>query len=318
MPQVQRKTIFITGASGYIGSKITELAITDGFIVRGLSRSEKNDDKLRAIGAEPVRGSIDSFDVLTVESANADIVIHLVDTWMAHFNEDYSAVVKDNNLAIDAITKGIQGTMKPLIVASGSAIVRPDPEHNETDETSPLNIDGINRRYESEQYALDQESKGVRVYSIRLAPYVYGHGGSGIALFMQLALQRGTSVYVGDGSRRTSTVHVNNAAHLFLLVAKQTPASSIYNCTSDDYVRVGDLAKAMAEALGIPVKSVTEEEAIAQLGPALGKFISLENIASSAKAKRDLGWKPKEVGVLEDIAVGSYVAVAESLKSSSS
>ncbi|KAJ4865697.1 NAD dependent epimerase/dehydratase family domain-containing protein [Trichoderma breve] len=298
MPQVQRKTIFITGASGYIGSKITELVIADGFIVRGLSRSEKNDDKLRAIGAEPVRGSIDSFDVLTVESANADIVIHLVDTWIAHFNEDYSAVVRDNNLAIDAIVKGIQGTMKPLIVASGSAIVKPDPEHNETDETSPLNIDGINRRYESEQYALDQESKGVRVYSIRLAPYVYGHGGSGIALFMQLALQRGTSVYVGDGLRRTSTVHVNDAAHLFLLV--------------------GDLAKAMAEALGIPVKSVTEEEAIAQLGPALGKFISLENIASSAKAVRELGWKTKEVGVLEDIAAGSYVAVAESLKSSSS
>ncbi|KAL6796412.1 putative NAD dependent epimerase/dehydratase [Trichoderma sp. SZMC 28013] len=314
----QSKIIFITGASGYIGSKITELAIADGFIVRGLSRSAKNDDKLRAIGAEPVRGSIDSFDVLTVESANADIVMHLVDTWGAHFNEDYSAVVRDNNLAIDAIVKGIQGTMKPLIVASGSAIVKPDLEHNETDEMSPLNIDGINRRYECEQYALNQENKGVRVYSIRLAPYVYGHGGSGIALFMHRALQRGTSLYVGDGSRRTSAVHVNDAAHLFLLVAKQAPPSSIYNCTSDNYVTVGDLAKAMAEALGIPAKSVTEEEAVAQLGPVFGKFISLENIASSAKAVRELGWKAKEVGVLEDIAVGSYVAVAESLKSGSS
>ncbi|KAH0531152.1 hypothetical protein TsFJ059_000020 [Trichoderma semiorbis] len=318
MTQVQRKTIFITGASGYIGSKITELAIADGFIVRGLSRSAKNDDKLRAIGAEPVRGSIASFDVLTVESAKADIVMHLVDTWRARFNEDYSAVVRDHNLAIDAFVKGIQGTMKPLIIASGSAVVKPDPEHNETDETSPINTEGINRRYQCEQYALDQESKGVRVYSIRLAPYVYGHGGSGIAVFMRLALQRGTSVYVGDGSRRTSTVHVNDAAHLFMLVAKQTPASSIYNCTSDDYVTVGDLAKGMAEALGIPVQSVTEEEAIAQLGPFLGKFISLENIASSAKAVRELGWKPKEAGILEDIAAGSYVVVAESLKSGSS
>ncbi|PNP42053.1 hypothetical protein THARTR1_11200 [Trichoderma harzianum] len=314
----QSKVLFITGASGYIGSKITELAIADGYIVRGLSRSTKNDDKLRDIGAEPVRGSIDSFELLTVESAKADIVMHLVDTWGAHFNEDYSAVVRDNNLAIDAIVKGIQGTTKTLIVASGSAIVKPDPEHNETDEASPLNIDGINRRYECEQYALDQESKGIRVYSIRLAPYVYGHGGSGIALFMHLALQRGTSVYVGDGSRRTSTVHVNDAARLFLLVAKQAPPSSIYNCTSDNYVTVGDLAKAMAEALGLPVKSMAEEEAIAQLGPVFGKFISLENIASSAKAVRELGWKPKEVGVLEDMAVGSYVAVAESLKSGSS
>ncbi|KAL7916903.1 putative NAD dependent epimerase/dehydratase [Trichoderma velutinum] len=318
MPQVQSKIIFITGAAGYIGSKITELAIADGYTVRGLSRSEKNDDKLRAIGAEPVRGSIDSFDVLTAESAKADIIMHLVDTWGAHFTEDYSAVVRDNNLAIDAIVKGIHGTMKPLIVASGSAIIEPDPEHKETDETSPINMNGINRRHECEQYALDQESKGVRAYSIRLAPYVYGHGASGVGLHMHRAMKRGTAIYVGDGSRRTSTVHVNDAARLFLLVAKQVPASSIYNCTSENYVKISDLAEAMGKALGIPTKALTDEEAIEQLGPIIGRFLGIENIASSAKAARELGWKTKEIGVLEDIAVGSYVAVAESLKSGSS
>lgn len=160
--------------------------------------------------------------------------------------------------------------------------------------------------------------KGVPVCAVRLAPYVYGRGGGRVQRFMQMAAGNGEVIYVDDGATHTSTVHVGDAARLFLLATKDAKSGDIFNATSSTDVTARQLAEAMGEALDLPVRSRTFAEMAAKTGKFLPSFLRAENRASSATSIRELGWQPREQGILEDIRKGSHQVVAEELRKSAS
>ncbi|KAG7009723.1 hypothetical protein G7Y79_00002g008380 [Physcia stellaris] len=316
--QTQQKRAFVTGGSGYVGSVVTEHAIAEGYRVYALSRTETSDKAISELGAEPVRGDLSSLDVLRDQSSKADVVFHIASAYGFGLTE-FETPKRIDMAAVKAIADGLEGTNKPLVITSGTLAVTPDPNGVETDETSPLadSASLISSRLEVEAYGIGLASRSIRVTGIRLAPYVYGRGGSGVKLFMGMSLKSGAITYVDGGKNHTTIVHVDDAAKLYLLAAQKGKAGELFNGSSATDVTVGQIFGAMAEILGMPVRDLAHDDAKAQLGDTLAWFLSAENRASGAKARRDLGWEPKEVGILEDIRQGSYLAVAKGLRQQS-
>ena len=304
--------MFMTGASGYIGSVVVEQAVPKGYQVYALSRSEASDEKIKAQGAVPIRGDLKSYDVLREQSAQADIVLHLADAFAGNFGMDYAEVVRVDNAAVDAIGAGLEGSNKPFVTTSGTLVV--EPTGGETTEESSLWDRPINDRISSEQHALKLVNKGIRVSAIRLAPFVYGRGGSGVRLFMMMFANGGEVFYVSDGDVKTSAVHIDDAAALFLKKKEKANAGDIFNAASINEVTFRELAEAIGSILDLPVKSFSYGDTVSKFGEFLARFLNSENRASGAKAKRQLGWDPKGLGIIEDIKTGAYVDVAEGLK----
>lgn len=304
--------IFMTGASGYIGSVVVEQAIPKGYQIYALSRSEATDEKIKAQDAVPIRGDLKSYDVLREQSAQADIVLHLADAYAGNFGMDYTGVVRIDNAAVDAIGAGLEGSNKPLVITSGTLVV--GPTGGETTEESALWDKPLNDRISSEQHALKLVNKGIKVSSVRLSPFVYGRGASGVRLFMMMFANGGEVFYVNDGDVKTSAVHVDDAAALFILAAKKANAGDIFNATSINDVTTRELSEAMGSILDLPVKSFSYDDTVSKFGEFLARFLNAENQPSGAKAKSQLGWDPKGLSIIDDIKIGSYVAVAEGLK----
>lgn len=320
-----RPRIFITGATGYIGLVVTSHALSAGYTVHGLSRTFSGDTKLLSLGpgATPIRGDLTTLDVLRRESAAADIVIHLA--YIHDWTMDYDEILRIDAAAVDALAEPLQGTGKPLVITSGSALAEPDPEGNETSEDAPITTNEfpLLKRIRSERHALSFAEKGVRVSAVRLPPYVYGRGGGTgfVVLLMQTALKIGESLYVDDGRVRTSDVHVDNVARLYLLVAERArkegkeEAGEIFNGTGSTTTTTRELAEAIGAVLGLPVRSVSRDEAEEKWGKFLATIFNYENRASNRKAVERLGWEPREVDLITDIREGSFVEVAERLRS---
>ncbi|KAH8596442.1 hypothetical protein B0O99DRAFT_116756 [Bisporella sp. PMI_857] len=311
---VAQKTIFITGATGYIGSVITEFAIADGYAVRGLSRSESGDAKLKALGAAPVRGDLTSLDVIRDESAKADFVLHLATAYVLGQTPSYEDVIDIDSAALDAIAEALEGTDKALVVTSGTLSALPHPDGEETTESSPRNSSPINTRGKVEDKALTLVSRGIRVISIRLAPYVYGRGGSGVKLFMDMGAKNGSIVTVESGKSKTTIVHVDDAARLYLLAAEKGKAGETFNASGGTDVTQGQIAEAIAKEIGVQVKNITVAVAKEQMGEVFAFFLNAENRASGKKAQVELGWQPKGSGILDEITTGSYQGVVKELR----
>ena len=309
----QRGRLLITGASGYVGSVITALAIAEGYSVYGLSRSEDSDAKLTSLGAKPVRGDLTSLDVLRHESTQADAVIHLATAYQIGHGT-YEEVMPIDLAAVDALADGLAGTNKPLVVTSGTLSAAADPKGGETTESSPPEQHPINTRMKVETHSLDLASKGIRVTAIRLAPYVYGRGGSGVKLFMGMSAQAGSVTCVEGGKNYTTTVHVDDAARLFLLAVQKGKAGELYNASGSTDVTARQVFDAIAAAIRVPVRDITYEDALAVMGETFAWFLKAQNRASGVKAAKELGWRPKEVSILDEINKGSYQAVAEAVR----
>ena len=273
--------IFITGASGYIGTVLTCLAISQHHTVHTLSRSETSDAKLSSLGATPVRGDLTTHDILTREAAAADITINIADAIAGRLGQISDSERKEtNNAAVSALARGIEGTEKKLVLTSGSLFTAADPNGAETNEDSPgWTNSPFGHGLESLFPTL--KSQGLNANVVRLAPWVYGRGGSGVRLFMNGAAKTGTMTYIDDGGKCTTTVHVEDAARLYLLVALNAPAGEIYNATSETDVTFRQLAEAMGKILGVPVRSQSYEVMESKAGVVLTRFLSLENRASS-------------------------------------
>lgn len=308
-------TLFITGASGYIGSIVTSRAINAGHTVHALSRTPSSDTYLSSLGAVPVRGDLSTHDVLTREASRADVVINLADSIAGRIGEiTHEERFRINEEAVRALAKGVEGWKRKLILTSGTLFTGADPNGLETDETAPP--------WENSPFGTGMEGsykglkdRGINVNVVRLAPWVYGRGGSGVKLFMQGAAMTGNVGYVGDGNKRTTTIHVDDAARLYLLVAQRAPAGEIYNATSETDVTFKSLAQAMGEVMGVPVVKQKYEDVEEKTGELLANFLCSENRASSGKARRELGWTIEaERGILKEIVGGSYVELAEELK----
>ncbi|KAH7417998.1 putative NAD dependent epimerase/dehydratase [Cadophora sp. MPI-SDFR-AT-0126] len=304
--------LFVTGATGYVGGAVTEQAIAQGHTVHGLSRNGAGDTKLKALGATPVRGDLKSLDILRQQAAEADAVCHLA--YIHDFTANYEDILAIDAAAVDALAEPLRGTNKPLVITSGTLVTEPDPKGGETDETSPPLKNPIVDRLRSEKHALGKAIEGVRVSAIRLTPYVHGRGASGfIPMLLDHAAKSGESIYIDDGATHTSGVNVDDAAAMYLLAVEKSKPGDVWNCCEDKSVSIKDLAGAVGEVMKVHLKSITVEEATKRGGHLLALILTLANRPSNKKAKRELGWEPKRLDILQDVRAGSYTGLAKKL-----
>ena len=217
--------------------------------------------------------------------------------------------------AVDAMARALVGTSKPFVVSSGTSVSLPHPSGDETDEDSALLQDSLLIRIQSEEHARSWTGKGVDVRVVRLPPYVHGNGGKGFLLtLMRMAHEAGEAIVVDGGKNRTSAVHVEDAAELYLLVAEKGRKGDVFNATAETDVSLREMAEAIAQVLHVQVKNMSRDEVERRWDPFLTAFVCHVNRASNRKARERLAWVPKGLGLIEDVEIGSYREVAEKMR----
>lgn len=289
--------VFITGGSGHVGSAVTNELIAHGHQVTGLARSDAAAAKLEAAGASVLRGELGDLDVLTRGAREADAVIHC---GFVHDFSNFAASVETDRIAIETLGAALKGTDKPLIVTAGLAGIAPGRIATEEDELAPV-IPRV-----SEPTALKLASGGVKAMVVRLPPSTHGDNDHGfVAALIQFARNAGAAAYVGEGSNRWSAGHVLDAARVYRLALEKGAAGARYHVVGDEGIPVREIAETIGTRLGLPVKSVTEEEAGTYLSW-LAPFFQLDIAASAELTRRRLGWEPREKGLLADMEQGTY------------
>lgn len=306
--------IFITGASGYVGSVVVEKALERGHTVTGLARSEASAKKLEKMGVKPLRADLTDTTALTEQAKKSDAVLHL--GFVHEFDRPYEELLAIDIAAIKAFGAGFKGTNKALVTTSGTGVIAPD-DGQETTEESPLQKD--NPRVRAETATTELAKDGVRAMVIRLSPYVFGRGGSYfLPALIHGAAKAKFAPYIGDGSVMTTTADVDSAAELYILAMEKGQAGSVYNCSTETDVRLKDLAEGVAESLDIPTQSVDFKTMSELVGPFTAAFGHTENRASSAKARKELDWQPSpKFNMIDDVKKGSYQPMVASLKKES-
>jgi len=305
--------LFITGASGYVGSVLTEKAVKAGHEVIGLARSQASADKIEKLGGKALRGTLQDLDLLSKTAATADAVLHL--GFVHEFDRPYPELLAIDIASIEALATPLKGTNKVLITTSGTSVVTPI-EGQETTEDSPVAPQHEQLRVRSEKATLEFAKHGVRAIVIRLAAFVYGRGGSYfVPITIQAAAKHGFVPYFGDGQHMLTAADVDDAAELYLKALEHGKAGELFNCSTETTVRFKDFAETIGRALSIPTKSVDAKTLDSLVGPFVGMMSSSESRASSAKAHKELGWKPSpRYGLLDDIEKGSYQPMVQQLR----
>ncbi|MFH5181893.1 SDR family oxidoreductase [Paenibacillus sp. TAB 01] len=289
--------IFVTGATGFIGSAVVQELLAAGHQAVGLARSDQAAAALKSAGADVHRGALDDLDSLQKGAAAADGVIHLA---FVHDFLNFAAAAETDRQAIEAIGAALQGSGKPLVVTSGTMML---PQGRlGTEEDAPL----ATTPRQSESAALALVERGVRSSVVRLAPSVHGPGDHGfVPQLIRIARDKGVSACIGDGSNRWPAVHRLDAARLFRLAVEAAPAGSRLHGISDEGVPFRDIAGVIGRHLNLPVVSVSREDAAAHFGWLSG-FAAADNPASSAKTQQLLGWKPVHSALIPDLEEGHY------------
>lgn len=306
--------VFVTGATGFVGSAIVRELLAAGYQVLGLARSDAAAAKVASAGAEVHRGALDDLDSLRSGAAASDGVIHTAFMNQA-VRSGYSAFVEAGQIerrAIEALGAVLTGSDRPLVVTSGTALLSPD--HLLTEEyTRDTNAAAMNHfPRDPEEAALPLASHGVRVSVVRLPPSVHGEGDHGfVPALISIARARGVSAYPGEGLNRWASVHRLDAAHLFRLALESAPAGSRFHAVADEGVPVRDIASVIGRRLGVPVVSLPVEEAGEHFGW-LGAFFSADVPVSSALTQQRLGWHPVQPGLLVDLDHDYYFKKVES------
>jgi nucleoside-diphosphate-sugar epimerase len=289
--------VFVTGASGWIGSAVVPELIGAGHQVLGLARSDSSAAAIVAAGAEVLRGELGELDTLRAGAASSDGVIHLA---FIHDFTDFEASVGADRRAIETMGAALEGSGKPLVIASGTAAVpgRVATERDESASGSP-----VAGRLENARVAVDLAARGVRSSVVGLPRTVHGEGDSHgfIARLIKIARDSGVSGYVGDGSNRWPAVHVLDAAHLFRLAVEEAPAGSRLNAVGDEGVPIRDIAEVIGRHLNLPTASTP-----AGSFGFLGHILAIDQPASSAQTRELLGWRPVQPGLIEDLDKGHY------------
>ncbi|THF77580.1 SDR family oxidoreductase [Cohnella fermenti] len=273
--------IFVTGATGYIGTAVVRELIGAGHQAVGLTRSEGGSQVLEKLGAESVHGVLEDVELLRSCAAASDGVIHLA---FIHDFANFAASLATDLRAIEAMGEGLAGSGKPLVItahANGQA---------------------------SEDAALAFVERGVRASIVSLAPSVHGEGDKGfVPQLIWIARARGSSAYIGDGANRWPAIHRLDAAVLFRLAAESAPAGSRLDGVDDEGIPFRDIAAVIGRHLDVPAVGIPREEAQAIFG-FLGMVASLDLARSSEGTKALLGWKPVQPGLLADLEQGHYFA----------
>jgi nucleoside-diphosphate-sugar epimerase len=294
--------VFVTGASGWIGSAVIPELLANGHAVLGLARSDAAAEKVAASGAEVLRGDVQDLDVLRAGAEQVDGVVHLAFrhdvAWSGHF-EDAAA---SDRRAIQVFGDVLAGSDRPLAIASGVAGLRPGGIATErdqpTDEASP--------RVASERAALALADRGVRSMSVRFAPTVHGAGDHGfIAQIVAADRDHGVAGYVGTGENRWAAVHRSDAAGLVRLAMEHAAAGSVVHVVAEEGIPMRDVAEAIGRRFELPATAISPEQAGARFG-FLGQFVGLDMAASSAITRERLGWEPTGPTLVQDIEAGAY------------
>ncbi|SHK08769.1 Nucleoside-diphosphate-sugar epimerase [Anaerocolumna jejuensis DSM 15929] len=291
--------IFITGATGFVGSAVAKELMGAGYEVLGLARSDEAVKSLSAAGVQVHKGDLEDLESLRAGAANADGVIHTA------FNHDFTKFkdsTETDRRAIEAIGTELAGSGRPFIVTSAIGIL---PQgHLVSEETEP--VTGPHSRGLSEQTVIQFAGKGVRTSVIRLAPSVHGEGDHNfIPNLIRLAKEKGVSAYIGEGSNRWPAVHRFDTAHLYRLILEKGIAGSRYHAVAEESIPFKEIAGAIGRQLNVPVVSLSPEEAGNHFGW-FTNFAAMDVPASSQLTREQLGWQPSYPGLLEDISLPHY------------
>jgi len=291
--------VFVTGATGFVGMAVLAEFVGAGHDVVGLARSDASERVLKEAGAQAHRGDLTDLDSLRRGADQADGVIHLA------FHHDFSNFAHASELdrrAIETLGDTLAGSDRPLVVTSGMAGHQPGRLITEDHATAP----GLPRV--SEEAAFAFADRGVRVSAVRLPPTVHGEHDHGfVARVIEVAREKGVSGYPGDGANRWPAVHRLDAAKVFRSAVEEAPAGAVLHAVAEEGVPVRDIADVSGRHLAIPVTSVALD-AVGEHFGWIGVFFSLDLPASSALTRARYGWRPTQVGLLEDLDQGHYFA----------
>jgi nucleoside-diphosphate-sugar epimerase len=293
--------VFVTGATGWIGTAVVDELLDAGHEVTGLARSDDSAAALEKKGARVRLGDLDDPAGIRAGAAEADAVVHLANK---HDWADPAGTDEAERGAVEAMLEALAGTDRAIIVANGiSGLVQGRPA-TETD-PSPAVGPGSDRGG-SENLTLDYADRGVRAMVIRFAPSVHGARDWGFVKFLTAAAkERGVSGYIGDGSTTWSAVHRTDAARLVRLGLEQAPAGTRLHAVAEEAVSTRDIAEAIGHTLGLPVESIAPENAADHFG-FVGGFFGMDMSASSARTRQLLPWTPSGPTLIEDIKAGAY------------
>ena len=287
--------IFITGATGFIGSAVIPELLSAGHQVLGLTRSQQGADLLRAMGAEAHLGALEDLDSLTRGAERADAVIHLA---FDHDFSNYEANCRKDTDAIAALGKSLVGSERPMLITSaiGMGITTPGELAKET----VLDLQHKNPRIASEKAGQDLLQAGVNLVTIRLSQIHDIRRQGLVSYLINAARARNTAAYVGTGDARWSACHVSDAALLYRLALEKGARGARYHAVDEEGISLRNIAQAIGERFDLPVKSVSVEQATDYLG-AMAGFATFDMPASSVLTQEALGWKPSGPGLLDDI-----------------
>jgi nucleoside-diphosphate-sugar epimerase len=301
--EVSGMRVFVTGATGFIGSALVQELRGAGHEVAGLARSDSSAEALAAAGAEVHRGSLEDLDSLGAAARAADGVVHL---GYIHDFSDVERNARVDRAAIETLGAELAGSGRPLVIASGTLLLAPAGQTATEADAGDPSEHAVGGRRRNEQLLLSLADRGVRSASVRLTPTVHGEGDHGfVPIIIGVAREKRVSGYVGDGASRWPAVHRLDAARLFRLALEDAPAGTVLHGVAEEGVPVREIAAVIGRHLGVPVESISPDRALEHFG-FLGALLGLDSPASSVRTRERFGWQPEQPGLLEDLDEGHY------------
>jgi len=301
--------IFVTGASGWIGSAVVPELLGAGHEVVGLARSDASAQRLEAVGATAHRGDLDDPEGLAKAAADSDGVIHLAFQHEVAFGGNFAAAGAADRRAVEAMGAALADSDRPFVLASGLIGLTAGRAATEDDGlvASPeVRANPAGRRAATALLTLSLRGVGVRSSVLRFAPTVHGDGDNGfMATLVHIARQRGVAGYVGDGTNRWPAVHRSDAARLARLAVESAPGGSVLHAVAEEGVPFREIAEAMGRRLDLPVTSVAPQDAPEHFGY-LARFVALDSPVTATITRQLLGWEPTGPSLLQDLRQDHY------------